>query len=180
MKTHTLLIDMDSVICDLMSKWFSKYNMEYDDNLTIDQLKCWNTEQYVKKACGTKIYQYLSEPGFYRDLKPLPHAVEVLERLNKRYEIFIVTTSPKSALQDKALWVEEFLPFIGSRHIIFTHHKHMIKGDLLFDDAPHNLEKFMEAGGFAVAMDYTYNESVRCVRASNWLEFESSLEKWLV
>ncbi|GAA3324335.1 hypothetical protein GCM10020331_051790 [Ectobacillus funiculus] len=41
----TLLIDMDSVICDLMSVWHERYNRDYQDNLTVDRLECWNSEK---------------------------------------------------------------------------------------------------------------------------------------
>jgi len=170
---------MDSVTVDLMSKWFGRYNKEYNDQLKIDQLASWNTEHFVKPECGSKIYDYLLEPGFYRDLQPIPHAIEVLKRLTKEYTIYIVTTSPKTALMDKVDWVEEHLPFISASQIIFTHHKEQIKGDLLFDDAPHNLISFQESGGISVAMDYAYNRHVKCRRVSNWLEFESALKSWL-
>lgn len=176
---YTLLIDMDSVIVDLMGKWFGAYNADYDDHLTVDQLTTWNSHELVKPACGAKIYDYLDRPGFYRDLKPLPHAIEVLQRLHECYEIYIVTASPVSALQDKAAWVEEHLPFIGVKKIIFAHDKDCVVGDLLFDDAPHNLQKYIDKGRLAVAMDYPYNKDLKCRRVSNWLEFESSLAAWL-
>ncbi len=170
---------MDSVTVDLMSKWFKRYNEDYQDQLLINEITNWDADLFVKPECGKKIYYYLSEPGFYRDLQPLPHAIEVLKRLALEYTIFIVTTSPKNALIDKVEWVEEHLPFIGSSQIIFTHHKAQVKGDLLFDDAPHNLISFQKSGGIAVAMDYPYNQKVNCNRVSDWLEFESSLKKWL-
>jgi 5'(3')-deoxyribonucleotidase len=30
-------IDMDGVLCDLLSKWLQAYNKDYDDALTIDE-----------------------------------------------------------------------------------------------------------------------------------------------
>lgn len=179
MKRATLLIDMDSVITDLMSKWFSAYNEAYDDHLTVDQLTGWNTHQKVKKECGSKIYEFLEQPGFYRDLRPLPQALEVIKRLNERYDIFIVTTSPINAFKDKTEWILEYLPFIGAEKIIFTHFKHKIKGDILFDDAPHNLISFQNEGGIAVAMDYPYNRDINCLRVSGWLQFENNVGQWL-
>ncbi|RID84018.1 5'(3')-deoxyribonucleotidase [Peribacillus asahii] len=178
---RTLLIDMDSVICDLMSDWHDRYNKDYDDNLTVDRLKCWNSEKYVKPECGIKIYDYLKEPGLFSRLKPLPHAVEVLKRLCKDYEILIVTSSVSSAFAEKEIWVEKHLPFIGKHNMIFTHRKNMIVGDLLFDDAPHNLKEFAATGRLAVAMDYPYNRNIEVPRIGNWLEFERFLqtEAWV-
>ncbi|WP_232463326.1 5' nucleotidase, NT5C type [Tumebacillus avium] len=180
MERKTLLIDMDSVIVDLMSEWFRRYNEEHGDDLTVERIECWQTEKYVKPECGTKIYDYLDAPGLFRGLKPLPHALEVLERLAKVYDILIVTSSRTFAYTEKEQWVEEHLPFIGKSNLIFAHKKDRIRGDLLFDDAPHNLEAFLATGRPAVAMDYLYNRSVDVPRVSGWLAFESFLagRKW--
>lgn len=174
---RTLLIDMDSVICDLMSEWHHRYNRDYGDNLTVDRLKCWHSEKYVKPECGMKIYDYLKEPGLFLELNPLPHAVEVLERLHTKYDILIVTSSVSTAFAEKEMWVEKHLPFIGKYNLIFSHRKNMIVGDLLFDDAPHNLMEFSSSGRVAVAMDYAYNRDINVPRVKNWLEFEEFLTK---
>jgi 5'(3')-deoxyribonucleotidase len=176
----TLLIDMDSVICDLMTVWHERYNRDYDDVLTVEKLKSWSSEKYVKPECGIKIYDYLKEPGLFLKLKPLPNAIDVLERLNRHYDILIVTSSLLSAYGEKELWVEEHLPFIGKQNLIFSHRKDMIVGDLLFDDAPHNLEAFASTGRTAVAMDYPYNWDTPVSRVKDWLEFEEFVnqEKW--
>jgi 5'-nucleotidase len=171
----TLLIDMDSVIVDLMSEWHRRYNEDYEDDLSVERIKCWQTERYVKPECGIKIYDYLDQPGLFRHLKPLPDSVEVLERLSQRYDILIVTSSRTHAYTDKELWVEEHLPFIGKQNLIFAHRKDMICGDLLFDDAPHNLRAFQATGRVAVAMDYPYNRDVDVPRVKSWREFEQFL-----
>jgi 5'-nucleotidase len=173
----TLLIDMDSVICDLMSEWHARYNNDYNDNLTVDRLKCWNSEKYVKPECGMKIYDYLKAPGLFTRLEPLPNAVEVLERLHNTYDILIVTSSVSNAFAEKEMWVEKYLPFIGKYNLIFSHRKDMIVGDLLFDDAPHNLKEFSSTKRLAVAMDYPYNKDINVPRVKNWLEFEELLKK---
>jgi 5'-nucleotidase len=173
----TLLIDMDSVICDLMTEWHNRYNQDYNDHLTVDQLKCWNSEKYVKPECGLKIYDYLNEPGLFLNLQPLPNAIEVLERLHLEYDILIVTSSVSNAFAEKERWVEKHLPFIGKYNLVFSHRKSMISGDLLFDDAPHNLIEFSSTGRMAIAMDYPYNRDIDVPRVTNWLEFEDFLRK---
>lgn len=176
----TLLIDMDSVIVDLMSEWHRRYNEDYGDDLSVERLQCWHSEKYVKPECGLKIYDYLDQPGLFLNLKPLPYAVEVLERLNQTYDILIVTSSGTHAYTEKEQWVAKHLPFIGRHNLIFAHRKDMIRGDLLFDDAPHNLRAFQATGRVAVAMDYGYNQDVDVPRVQSWPEFENwlSARKW--
>lgn len=174
----TLLIDMDSVICDLMTEWHRRYNEDYDDTLSVEDLECWQSEKYVKEECGKKIYEYLDQSGLFISLEPLPNAIEVLERLSKKHEILIVTSSRTYAYTEKEKWVEKHLPFIGAHNLIFTHRKEMVVGDVLFDDAPHNLIAFSETGRKAIAMDYPYNRNVDVDRVSNWIEFERWIEKF--
>lgn len=177
MKT-TLLIDMDSVICDLMTDWHELYNRDYNDHLTVEKLKCWKSENYVKKECGIKIYDYLDTPGLFLNLKPLKNSIDVLSRLHERHRILICTSSGTYAYTEKEKWVVKHLPFIGRENIIFSHQKDMIRGDLLFDDAPHHLEAFKKSNRVAVAMDYPYNRNVDVPRVKNWLEFEQFIKKW--
>ncbi len=169
---------MDSVICNLMSEWHKRYNEDYNDNLSVDKLLCWRSEDYVKAECGEKIYDYLDEPGLFLHLEPLPYAIDVLKRLSNQYDLLIVTSSRTYAYTEKELWVEKHLPFIGKRNLIFSHRKEMIRGDLLFDDAPHNLVAFSKTGRTAVAMSYEYNQQVDVPRVNNWLEFEKWLSTW--
>lgn len=171
----TLLIDMDSVICDLMGEWHKRYNNDYNDSLSVENLKCWYSEKYVKPECGEKIYDYLDQPGLFLSLKPLPNAVEVLKRLNQKYEILIVSSSRTYAYTEKEKWVKTYLPFISIKNLIFSHRKEMIYGDLLFDDAPHNLKAFKATNRLAIAMDYPYNKNINVPRVKSWLEFEQLL-----
>jgi 5'-nucleotidase len=171
----TLLIDMDSVIVDLMTEWHRRYNEQYEDDLSVERVLSWETERFVKPECGEKVYDILDEPGLFRHLPPQPDAVSVLERLSREYDILIVTSSRTHAYTEKEQWVEEHLPFIGRHNLIFAHRKDMIRGDLLFDDAPHNLQAFAATGRVAVAMDYPYNRDVNVPRVQNWREFEGFL-----
>jgi 5'(3')-deoxyribonucleotidase len=63
------------------------------------------------------------------------------------------------------------------KNIIFSHRKEKIQGDLLFDDAPHNLEAFKKTGRIAIAMDYPYNALLDVPRVNSWLEFEEALNE---
>lgn len=176
---YTLLIDMDSVLVDLMTEWHYRYNIDYNDSLHVSKIDSWHMERYVKPECGLKIYDYLHQPGLFAKLKPLPGAIETFTRLYEKYPMFIVTTSPHTAFQDKLLWLETNLPWFPTTRVIFTHHKEQIRGDLLFDDSPVNLSQFQATGRVAVAMDYPYNRSLICPRVTNWLEFEEQLPLFL-
>lgn len=177
MSQARLLIDLDGTTVDMMKKWLDQYNKDYNDNLTVNDIKDWDTHKWVKKECGKKIYHYLSRPGFFRDLEPYPHAIDVLGRLSKDFDVVIVTASPRIGHSDKTLWVRNNLPFIPRRNIIFAHRKDLVRGDLLFDDSPDNLDAFP---GITVALRHEYNKHVNSHLVGSWLEFEDFVLKLFI
>lgn len=172
-----LLLDMDSVLVQLMPYWLRLYNAEYNDNLTMDKITAWDMARFVKPECGNKIYEYLNQPGAFRDLEPMPHGPETVKALlEDGHEIFIVTAPPvrsSTAMWDKLEWVREHLPFFPEHHVIFCHPKYVIHGDILFDDSPINLAHFARIG---VAMDYNYNKEEGVFRVNSWPEFKQLVD----
>ena len=173
-----ILLDMDGVLCDMLTPWLKAYNKRFDDNLKNEDITDWNVHLFVKPECGLRVYDILKEDMFFQLPEPLPHAVEVCEWLHEGgYELVIVTAAPsrsKMGVYDKKEWVAEYLPFIPEKNFIATHRKEMVRGDLLFDDGPHNIEAFP---GRTCVMDHPYNQEVEGdYRVSNWLEFQKLIE----
>lgn len=172
-----LLFDLDGIVTDLVSKWLAVYNRDYHDDLRPEGIRSWNWDQFVKPECGKKIYHYLSRPGFFADLKPLPGAIEILERLSRRLELVVVTASPAGAMKDKANWVRRNLPFISKHNLVITYRKDLVRGDFMLDDAPRNLE---HCRATRIMMDYPYNRDFTdCYRVPGWAEFETLMDDLL-
>lgn len=172
-----LFCDLDGIVADLMTKWLDAYNRDYKDQLTVEDVLHWEWHELVKPEVGKRIYHYLSRPGWFADLEPLPGAVDALRRLSGRVEIVIATASPKSALRDKTEWVHKHLPFIPPRNIVLTYRKDLLAGDFLFDDAPRNLRSFR---GTRITIDYPYNRDFTdCYRVRDWEEFETLMDRLL-
>lgn len=191
-----LLIDMDSVMADLCTDWFHLYNKDYNDNLTNDKITTNHVHTHVKQECGKRIYDYLQTPGIFRNLKPIDHSQEVLERLHRNYEIFIVSNPPvghshdeflkdpgKTAnpSADKKAWLREHFPFLDPQNVIFTSEKYMVTGSLLLDDSPWNVRLFQQLGRVSVVMDQPYNRNLdfEAPRACGWLDFERQIKSFL-
>ncbi|NLN26989.1 MAG: 5'(3')-deoxyribonucleotidase [Firmicutes bacterium] len=164
-----ILIDMDGVLCNLMDKWLRRYNEDYGDALSTEQITSWGPHRFAK--AGRRIYKYLSLPGFFRDLVPLPGAVENMRRLLAAGFDVLIVTAARRGHQDKRDWVSEHLPFFNTDNMIFAHRKELIRGDILFDDAPHHLERFAQYGGEPIAMAYPYNAHVPYRRVASWDDF---------
>lgn len=161
--------DLDGVVADLVSKWLAHYNRDWADNLTPADITAWEWDRFVKPECGKRIYHYLSRPGFFADLAPLPGAIDGLRQLHERAEIVVLSASPQNALRDKWRWVEKHVPFLKRRNIILTYRKDLVRADVHIDDAPKNLTRF---AGIRALFDYPYNRDFHAAwRVDGWQEF---------
>lgn len=163
-----ILVDMDGVLCNLIEKWFATYNKEYGDTLHLDRMVEWGPHRFAR--AGKSVYKYLSKPGFFRDLRPIPGAIDGMRRLVDLGHDVVVVTAARNGHRDKIDWLKEHMPFLPPHNIVFAHRKDLVRGDILFDDAPHNLEAFLPYGQ-PVAMAYPYNQGVSCPRVGSWSEF---------
>ena len=78
--------------------------------------------------------------GFFRNLRPMPFAIESYNRLSEHFDVYILSTAPWSnphALIEKMEWVKEYLPK-AYKNVIFSHHKDLNIGDYLIDDSTKN------------------------------------------
>ena len=85
-------------------------------------------------------------------MDPMPGAIEAVQKLRERYELYILSTAPwdnPTAWCDKLNWVKKH--FGGGedsafyKRLILTHHKDLCHGDYLIDDRPDKcgVEQFM-------------------------------------
>lgn len=95
----------------------------------------------------------LYERGYFLNLAPQQHVVDAVKRLvqSKEVEVFILSAFLRDspyALTEKNLWLDKYLPEIGTAHRIFlpcgADKKDYIPGglrpdDFLLDDFTHNL-----------------------------------------
>jgi len=178
-----LLFDMDSVLADLTTKWYTRYNEDYNDNITAAKVTSWGVEHFVKPECGDKMQDYLDEPGFFADLKPIEGAIEGVRQLSEAgHEIYIVSASRPAAYTDKYNWLMKHMPFLDYHKIIFTHSKGIIDGDALIDDGVHNLEAFYnhhKGSRLCVVVDAPHNKEIKfpVLRVASVAEFARIMHK---
>jgi len=114
-----LYIDMDGVIVDFESA------LRKVDNETLE-----------------KYNGVLDEiPGLFDLMEPMPGAIEAVTELAKHFDTYILSTAPwlnPSSWTSKVNWIHRYF---GSekdsplyKRVIITHHKNLLKGDLLIDD----------------------------------------------
>jgi 5'(3')-deoxyribonucleotidase len=84
-------------------------------------------------------------PSIFKLMNPMEGAIDAVHKLSKTYDVYILSTSPwlnPTALQDKLDWIKKYFGDdennIFYKRVIFSHNKHLLKGDYLIDDRTKN------------------------------------------
>jgi len=182
MKNLTILVDLDSIVANLQNEWYKRYNKDWDDDLDPQDIREWDVHKFVKKECGTKMYEYLT-PELFESLKPIPGAVEALTKLHwDEHDITFVTASPEHCADAKVAWVKKYFPMFTRKDIIIAHKKWMVKGDVFIDDSPDNLKAYHQHWPKAklITIGYPYNYEVKDfvdLRAGDWNNLKEAWEE---
>ncbi len=143
-----ICVDMDEVMADTLAEHLRRYNQEFDELVTVDDLAgkgLWEVTPVDRQA---QLRAFLDAEDFFEDLALMPGAQEVLRQLSARFEIFIATqamTVPNS-LGPKYRWLQRHFPFIPPTHYVFCGDKRILRADYLIDDLPRNLLRFEGQG----------------------------------
>lgn len=112
--------------------------------------------------------------GFFRDLPPIPGALEaVREMLAEGIDVRICTApvSTGHCLAEKFEWVERYLGREAARKMILAKDKTLVRGDVLIDDAP-AITGARAPEWRHIVFDQTYNRRTppgpRSIGWANW------------
>lgn len=172
-----ILVDMDDVLEDLSFAWVRYLNEEYGMDVDWNTVRDWEMTKSYPDLTPAQVYAPLYDEDFWKTVKPIDGAAEMLERLiEDGHEIYIVTTSNYITLKTKMNDVLfKYYPFLEWGNVIVTANKQMIRGDVLIDDGPHNLingdyEKIL----FDAPHNKQFKEQLYGIsRAHNWREVYS-------
>lgn len=135
-------IDVDSTVAWLGKAWLGRYNKDYNDNLTDENILSWDTHLYVKPECGKKIYQYLEDPTLYDEVEVIPYALEAINEMKKSSRIIYVTNSTVGASGAKYNWLVKHGFLTTQDDYVECKDKSLILATVLIDDNIENLKKF--------------------------------------
>jgi len=137
-----IILDMDNVIAEINPQYVNYFKKIYGTDLVLDELI-----QHQKNGTFpdySLLHKLLEEPQFFRGLPVMADAKEVVQELNDKYEIFIVSAAVEypQSLTEKIEWLKEHFPFIKTRQIAFSGSKRFVHGDIMIDDKVSNLDHF--------------------------------------
>lgn len=167
-----IVVDMDGVLADVFAQFVQYHLNDTCETKTIaDALGKTELEPFPLGL------QHLHSPGFFRSLPVISGSQEVLEKINKNYELFIVSAATEfpQCLPEKQAWLNEHFPFISWEQMVFCGLKTIIKADIMIDDHFKNLDYFP---GKTILFNQPHNQlssTGRHTRVNSWYEIENIL-----
>ena len=138
-----IAIDMDEVIADTIDKFIEIYRRDHQTEVLLAEMHGKEFNEMLPETLNGTVREYVNRKGFFRDLKVMPGAQEVVKELCKKYDVFIVSAAMefRNSLEDKLDWLGEHFPFISWKNIIFCGDK-IVDVQVMIDDRIRNFAGF--------------------------------------
>ena len=162
-----IALDVDGVLADLGTEWLRRYNLDYGDTLTNNDITEWGIHKFVK--CGVKIYEYIEDPTLYDSVLPIENSLVAVSQMKQYARVVFVTSSTVGAFGAKYGWLRCHGFLDNDRDYIECRDKSLVKANLLIDDYLENIKAFR---GASYLFSQPWNKSTDYVRRIiNWEHF---------
>ncbi len=176
---YVILIDMDNTLSNFNEAAirYLRNVKGFNGKITKGELAQYDFFRNIFPNLNNKDVDKLYEdmfnwPGFWMSAKPFPASPEIMSRLNKKHNLYIVTKPWKTSLNcipEKISWIQYYLPFFDLDNVIFCSNKHLIIGDYIIEDSPRYLESTICKN--TIAFNYPYNQHIDVThRVDNWIQ----------
>lgn len=175
-----ILLDQDGVLADFEHAFIAAWRARHPDLEPVayeDRRSFHILEDYPPDLRGLAEAIY-TEPGFIRNLPPVPGAIEAYRELLALGMDVRICTSPlrqfENCVAEKFLWVERHLGRAATERLVMTRDKTLVRGDLLIDDRPH-IEGAVPPSWRHILYDAPYNRHVADQPRLTWANWRSVL-----
>ena len=181
MKQLTILIDMDDTLENLCEAWVNYLNKRFGTAVKHSEITDWDMTLAFPEVPRSEVYRPLREQALWESVVPLPGAAKYVARLIRDgHKVVIVTASHPDTVKMKLKTVLfRYFPFLTFEDVVVTTQKHLIKGDVLIDDGPHNFRGGTYRG---ILVNQPHNRSFPAeenglIRACSWREIYQAVCK---
>jgi 5'-nucleotidase len=175
-----IILDQDDVLFDFMGAFLAAWNRRKGTNWTADQVSAWDIEKSLGPGALEFMVACYNRPGFYSNLVPLPGAVEGVRTLiSEGHDVVIASAVPVDsyyAFDGKKESLTLHMPWFDQKNFFAIGRKDLLDGDILLDDASHNLVAWANKKPGAAAFDRYWNRTLPATehaigRAYGWADF---------
>ena len=182
-----ILIDIDDTITE--GGYLDVLNEYLGTSYTYNDVEDYFVESLLPEGMLDDYLDYFYKKiNVYNYVKIKENAIEVIKKLNEKYEIFICSAYIDKRVPDKCgvithnkhNFLMENLPFLNPKNFIFTSRKDLVECDIKIDDKVSNLKG---TGKLKLLVDGYHNQKfsekelkMRGIkRVKNWDEIEQIL-----
>lgn len=180
----TLMIDMDNVITDGL---FFDYIQEFlHKEINLEQISTYYLQELIADQ-KIHFWEWVKEKDFYKDAPLFKDSYEIINKLNEKYDVYIVTAYlwkdtidiSGENLRNKYNYLKNNLPFITPEKYIFTTNKNLMNFDIRIDDKLENLEgasiKLLFSAWHNKNLDEEVLKQKNIIRVNDWSDIEKIL-----
>ena len=151
-----IAIDMDGTIADSAKEHIRRYNEEFADTVTVDDLSSKHLEDHAPVERREAVRRMVRDESFFDRLDLIDGAQQVIQELVREHEIFIVSAAMEIPVSfaAKHRWLRRHFPFIPERNIVFCGNKGIVNADYLIDDEARHFRDF---GGIGILFSSHHN-----------------------
>lgn len=179
-----VLVDQDQTLADFGTGFDRRFGAAHPDapHAPRDRATSYWIEDSYPPHWHERIRAVPTQPGFFRDLPPLPGARDALEAMLDAGHDVRICTAPVRAyrhcVREKYEWVEEHLGPHWTERMIITRDKTLVVGDVLIDDKPEVVGTFADPPWTHVYYRTPYNRHLpgRHLDWSTWHQVLTAVE----
>lgn len=133
-------MDIDNTLWDLIRPWIRTYNYIYNDDIIYDDITMYEFFKITSKATKEDMLNILNTEPFWDLVQPYKHSYEYLNKLNKEFDVYIITSTSYKTTHKKFDMFFKYFDFIDEHQLVITSRKQMVNVDVMIDDCPKSLE----------------------------------------
>jgi len=191
MSIKKLFCDIDNTLTSSTESFCSVYSQIYKDHPNYippiwQNVNKWDFADELKLLKGVKeVEKIFGMKEFFDNLKLINHnTYEILEQLNKKYEIILVSIGSFDNISYKSQWVKRNLPFITEAMFLINQGCKMSKalvnmlgneGNVFLEDVKSNLDSVIVPRKICFGVIKSWNEEWTGERAFNWTDVAEKL-----
>jgi len=165
MKSLTIILDLDSTVCDSLPTWLDAIGKKTGVYAKVSDIIQWHMHQCppLDKVDPKIVYGFLDEPGFNLALPVMPGAQDAVAKLmadgHKLY--FVTARFGATGMAETIEWMKRHFPAVNPKtQLGFFADKHLIEADVIVDDRAETLERYWLSHPYAhtIGIGYPYNE----------------------
>ena len=174
-----ILIDIDDTIEYLCRTWCKWLNLKYGTNVKYRNITNWDLSVFFPSLSRDQVYEPLHNANFWKIVPPMLDAIKYIKMLiNEGNKVYLCTSTDYRNIRPKFEYViQKYFPYISWNQVIVAANKQMIRGDILVDDAPHNLEN---GKYYKILMSAPHNKNYNAekngmIRVNSWREIYNTI-----